>query len=135
MCVDGVHYPKLSWEYSSHGDFVCPDGVGLEDADVFGGCWLAHTDLETELEDDGDTIVSLPELARLGEYWRAAGCGDCGGIDITGDGQVTIDDLTAVAADWLLAEAPECGRADMNGDAVVNLKDWAEFTAHWLGAW
>jgi hypothetical protein len=128
---EGTNYPRFVWQVPK-GDFVCPDGVGIEDADAFGECWLAQVDLDTELEDDGDAVVSLAELAQIGQYWLAVGCGDCGGMDLTGDGEVTMEDLSAVAGDWLEAVYPECGMADLDGDDFVDLADWAVFAAGWM---
>lgn len=64
MCVDGIHYPKLWWQYSKLGDFDCPDGVGLEEILMLAEYWL-----ETELEPlqspdaDGDGNVNLSDFA------------------------------------------------------------------------
>ena len=44
MCVDGVEYPRLSWEYSSGGDYVCGDGVGFGDLAFFADRWLVGGD-------------------------------------------------------------------------------------------
>ena len=43
MCVDGVDYPCLSWEFSDGGDSDCPDGVALDDLLYLAGRWLATT--------------------------------------------------------------------------------------------
>jgi len=39
MCVDGVDYPRLAWQYPA-GDFVCPDGVELYDYALLSSLWL-----------------------------------------------------------------------------------------------
>ena len=38
MCIDGVDYPKLWWEFVT-GDFVCPDGVNFIDYSHLAGHW------------------------------------------------------------------------------------------------
>ncbi|MHC4657833.1 MAG: GLUG motif-containing protein [Planctomycetota bacterium] len=38
MCVDGVSYPLLSWQFGT-GDFVCPDGVNFVDYAFFANHW------------------------------------------------------------------------------------------------
>ncbi|KPK72097.1 MAG: hypothetical protein AMJ79_16035 [Phycisphaerae bacterium SM23_30] len=39
MCVDGVDYPKLSWQFLK-GDLVCPDGVDILDLAYWAAYWL-----------------------------------------------------------------------------------------------
>ena len=131
MCQDNISYPKLSWEYLMNGDFVCPDGTGMEDINALSNCWLSYIDLKTELNDDDDTIVNLSEIAHLGTYWLQNGCGNCGGIDITGDGNVLLDDLVEILSDWMLVESPECQLCDTNNDDVINLKDFSVLGSNW----
>jgi hypothetical protein len=75
MCVNGLYYPHLSWGYSSHGDFVCPDEVYFED------------------------------LAYFFERWLMTGCGlnnaYCGGTDMNTDGAVNFIDFALFAQNWL----------------------------------
>jgi hypothetical protein len=74
MCEDGVSYPRLSWEYSSYGDLVCPDGVNLADYAVLAGHWL-ETDCGesnnwcegSDFDRSGD--VGTADLATLAGYW------------------------------------------------------------------
>ena len=72
MCVDGVDYPRLNWE-SIAGDFVCPDGVNVEDLDYFLQRWL------------------------LGD---CASSNNCGGADIDGSGVVDFADYAIFAQHW-----------------------------------
>ena len=78
MCVDGVNYPQLNWQYAQYGDFACPDGVDFSDFAYFAGRW--HT----------------------------AGCNSsnnfCGGADIDSSGKVDMQDLEIFAANWLSGE-------------------------------
>ena len=131
MCVDGVDYPRLSWEFTPNGDFACGDGVGIEDIEQLGQCWLSALDLPTELDDDSDNIVSLSETARLGQYWLQTDCGTCGGIDITGDGDVLVDDLTEIINDWLRQTYPACVTCDANGDEQIDLQDFSVLSQNW----
>ncbi len=71
ICVDGVDYPRLWWEFEN-GDFGCPDGVDFVDFAEFGEHWLA-----------GPCV------------------GQCVRVDITGDGIVDVDDLAAFVGNWL----------------------------------
>jgi len=78
MCVDGVNYPQLNWEYAQYGDFACPDGVDFTD------------------------------FAYFADRWHTAGCDSsnnfCGGTDIDSSGTVDIQDLAIFAANWLSDE-------------------------------
>ena len=71
MCVDGVHYPHLWWQYSKLGDFECPDGVGLEDILMLTGHWL-ETELEPLQSPDatGDGKVNLDDFAITSENFE-----------------------------------------------------------------
>lgn len=71
MCVDGINYPKLWWQYSTLGDFVCPDGVGIED------------------------------LMMLTDYWLETGLEPLAAPDATGDGQINLDDFAITSQNWM----------------------------------
>ena len=74
MCVDGVDYPRLSWEFGSHGDWLCPDGVNYIDYSYFE------------------------------EQWLNANCAmtnDCDGVDLDLSGDVGISDLQLFSAHWM----------------------------------
>ena len=73
MCVDGIDYPHLSWEYSINGDFACPDGVGTDDL-----LSLSHNWLNSEEVDPGfsyacdptfDGVTNLADYVVLAENW------------------------------------------------------------------
>jgi len=75
MCVDGVHYPKLTWEFAGRGDFACPDGV---------------------------TIVDFPYLSRHWQLTNCIGSNDyCGWADLDVSNQVDLDDLEVFVENWL----------------------------------
>jgi hypothetical protein len=63
-------YPRLQWQILA-ADFVCPDGVGMED------------------------------VALFSRYWLRSNCGDCGGADLDGNGAVTLPDLLLFSDQWL----------------------------------
>jgi hypothetical protein len=73
MCVNGVDYPRLNWE-SIAGDFMCPDGMNVEDLDYFVQRWL------------------------LGD---CASSNNCGGADMNGSGAVDFADFAIFAQHWL----------------------------------
>jgi hypothetical protein len=74
MRCEGMNYPKLSWQVLAEGDFVCPDGVAMED------------------------------FSYLAQRWQRADCAatdDCEGADLNNDGTMDLDDLAAFAESWL----------------------------------
>jgi hypothetical protein len=71
---NGTNYPKLDWQASLVGDFVCPDGVDIKD------------------------------LAYFVDRWLLTDCGannDCDGTDIKTDGTVNFLDFAMFADNWL----------------------------------
>lgn len=72
MCANGVAYPRLSWEFSVDGDFVCPDGVGMEDMEALAESWYAD-DTDTNFcitcDVNGDGVINLSDYAALAEHW------------------------------------------------------------------
>jgi len=73
MCVDGIDYPKLSWQFLP-GDFACPDSVEIND--------LMYM-LEYWLDDD------------------CPGTPGCSIADINADNEINLKDFTHLAANWL----------------------------------
>jgi hypothetical protein len=70
MCAGGVSYPRLSWEFSSGGDFGCPDGVALEDVLYLAGRWMANTPEGVGAADgNGDGKVDLADFALFAGEW------------------------------------------------------------------
>jgi hypothetical protein len=71
MCVDGVAYPRLSWQFGS--DLLCPDGVEGSDYAFFAGHWgdtgcSASNDCDrTDLDFSG--TVDWPDLKILCQHW------------------------------------------------------------------
>ena len=70
MCEDGVDYPRLAWEFSEHGDFACPDLVGLDDLLYLAERWMADTPETVGAADgNGDGKVDMVDLAIVAENW------------------------------------------------------------------
>ena len=72
MC-EGTNTPRLQWQIPA-GDWVCPDGVAMEDLDYFAIRWLMAD---------------------------CAASGDCDGADLDGDGAVDLADWAVFAEQWL----------------------------------
>ncbi len=69
MCADGA-YPRLTWEFSQAGDFVCPDGVTMEELLYLVNRWLATTsDASGSADANSDGTVNLADLAILSAHW------------------------------------------------------------------
>jgi len=72
MCVDGVEYPKLYWQFML-GDFLCPDGVNLIDFSFFAERWLndncgaANDCDQTDL--DFSDMVDVADLRIFCSHW------------------------------------------------------------------
>lgn len=70
LCVDGVDYPKLSWQFSA-ADFVCPDSVDLTDFAFFAAHWLIDCELydcsRVDMNKSGD--VNIDDLLEFVSYW------------------------------------------------------------------
>ncbi len=70
MCINGVDYPRLSWEFSYDGDLNCPDGVGMDDLVYLVQRWLAKTVATVGSADaNEDGIVNLNDLSILSSNW------------------------------------------------------------------
>ncbi len=72
MCIDGVHYPKLWWEFVT-GDFACPDGLDFIDYSVLANHWRdtncsSSNDCDrTDL--DFSDVVDWADLKIFCDYW------------------------------------------------------------------
>lgn len=78
MCVDGVEYPKLSWQFMS-ADFLCLDGVNFIDYTFFAKRWM-----DTNCGDSND----------------------CDGCDLDFSDTVDANDLQIFCSHWLEGTEP-----------------------------
>ncbi|MHC4782043.1 MAG: dockerin type I domain-containing protein, partial [Planctomycetota bacterium] len=132
MCLDDVDYPRLAWEYSMYGDFVCGDGLDMYDFDYLDQRYLS--DGCGGLVGSGGGTVDLGVFANMGQYWLTVDCGDCGGADVSGDGGVGLEDMLLCSEQWLCSAPVNWDRADLDCDGQVNEIDidiWIDF---WLAA-
>lgn len=75
MCVDGVDYPRLSWEFAKNGDFACADGVDLADFLALAEHWLmveaaSPTTFNYACDANGDEEINLGDFGVLAEHWE-----------------------------------------------------------------
>ena len=71
MCVDGVSYPKLWWEFAE-GDFACGDGVDFVDFTVLADTWnlsIGQTGYNDKCDLTRDNTIDFDDLAVFVEYW------------------------------------------------------------------
>jgi len=73
MCVDGVEYPLLSWQFALKGDFTCSDGVDILDLAFLVDRWLAECDETNNFCNCTDTNydhqVDFRDFAILSSHW------------------------------------------------------------------
>jgi hypothetical protein len=112
MCVDGVNYPKLSWEFLGYGDLTCPDGVDFIDYSVLADEWRLEG-LEQDYNSDGR--VNFKDWAIFANNW---------------EGNYT--ELPPFVACWLARSARIADIAPAGGDDFVNWQDLAILAMHWL---
>ncbi len=74
MCVDGVDYPRLSWEFAKTGDFACPDGVEMDDLESLAMNWLTTAEVAPDTFDyacdaNGDELINFEDYSILADNW------------------------------------------------------------------
>jgi hypothetical protein len=73
MCVEGVDYPKLAWQYSSTGDFACTAGIDMTDLEYMMDNWLQTSCPESfpcEMADmDHSGLVDFEDFALFAQNW------------------------------------------------------------------
>ena len=75
MCVDGVHYPHLFYQYNVNGDFACPDGVNLDDLLALSLNWLNSEQLDPGFsyacDPTFDGVTNLADFVVLALQWMS----------------------------------------------------------------
>lgn len=74
MCVDGIDYPHLSWEYAQMGDFACGDGTDILDLQALAEHWLLTealnaTTFSYACDANRDGVIDLIDFSVLGVNW------------------------------------------------------------------
>jgi len=74
MCMNGVGYPRLSWEFGRRGDFSCPEGINIEDLNYYSGYWLIKDcTVDNNYCSGADLnysgVVDLADFAIFSENW------------------------------------------------------------------
>ncbi len=73
MCVDGIDYPRLAWQYSSTGDFACPAGIDETDLAYLLNNWLTSScpaSYPCEMADlDHSGLVDFTDFAIFAQNW------------------------------------------------------------------
>jgi hypothetical protein len=114
MCVDGLYYPKLSWQFPL-GDFVCPDGVDFYDFAVLAKQWTLEKLSEDIAPGTGDGIINFIDWAVIANSWQ-------------GD----MNELADFTSQWLRLSAYCADIAPAGGDGVVDTLDFVAFAENWL---
>jgi hypothetical protein len=140
MRCEGVNYPRLQSEPILPGDFVCPEGVEINDLMILTDEWLANVlDLTADMAPSGgDGKVDLTDWAHLANAWmsstgQAGWDADCDIAPETPDGQINELDLTEFAGQWLYRSARFADIAPASAhDGRVDLLDYSLFSENWL---
>jgi hypothetical protein len=73
MCVNGVDYPRLAWQYSSTGDFACSVGIDVTDLAYLLDNWLTSScpaSYPCEMADlDHSGLVNFTDFAIFAQNW------------------------------------------------------------------
>jgi len=69
LCNPTIEYPRLNWVFAE-SDFLCPDGVQIEDVALMAHHWLQLGPHNTDIAPNGgDGQVDWFDLAFLGDSW------------------------------------------------------------------
>jgi hypothetical protein len=75
MCIDGVNYPLLWWQFNK-ADFTCPDGVNFIDFAVLANAWLSDSwqanwnwNPRCDIAEPPDNIIDILDLEIFAERW------------------------------------------------------------------
>jgi hypothetical protein len=137
---DGTNYPKLAWQIPLPGDFVCPDGVEINDLAVLVEQWLLEKLSADISPNGGDGFVNSVDWAVFANAWQSTSDPlsanwnpKCDIAPDGGDGTINIDDLTVFVSQWLQLSAYCADIApEPDGDGVVNMLDFAKFAGQGL---
>jgi hypothetical protein len=67
---EGINYPRLKWRIPA-ADWICPDGVALEDLLYLSQRWLAETpETVGSADTNGDGRVDLNDFIILSSIWN-----------------------------------------------------------------
>jgi hypothetical protein len=76
MCVNSVDYPRLSWQFSSTGDFACPADVDETDLAYLMNNWLTSScpaSYPCEMADlDHSGLVDFMDFALFAQNWTGS---------------------------------------------------------------
>ncbi|MDD5064807.1 MAG: GLUG motif-containing protein [Phycisphaerae bacterium] len=73
MCIDGVNYPLLWWQFNM-ADFTCPDGVSFIDFAILANVWLSdptqvNWNERCDIAEPQDSVIDILDLAVFTQYW------------------------------------------------------------------
>ncbi|MBN1846352.1 MAG: hypothetical protein JW810_11755, partial [Sedimentisphaerales bacterium] len=71
MCLDGLDYPRLAWQFSMLGDFINPGRVDNYDLYVLAGDWLSVSSRCGDIAppESPDGIVNLLDYTEFARHW------------------------------------------------------------------
>jgi hypothetical protein len=117
---EGTNYPKLSWQIPLTGDFVCPDGVEINDLALLCEDWLLEELSADVWPNEGDGIVNFFDWAVFANQWQTT-------VNFKSLADFTHQWLKTGANYYIADIAPSGG-----GDGIVNMMDFAVLANNWL---
>jgi len=115
---EGTNYPKLTWQIPFEGDFVCPDGVEMNDLAVLCEQWLLEELSWDVWADGGDGMVDFLDWAVFANGWYET---------------TDMEDLSDFVGQWMRPSAYCMDIApEPDGDGFVDMLDFAVLADNWL---
>jgi len=65
---EGTNYPRLTWQIPE-ADWLCPDGVGLEDFSHLAQFWMIPEGGNTPADLDKNNVIGISDLILFCEQW------------------------------------------------------------------
>ncbi len=123
-----MNYPKFAAMVPA-GDFLCPDGVDVEELEFLAQHWLMLDYDKFVLADIVDNdIIDIDDLLVVCNNWLNSACGDCNGADLVDDDLVDYKDFAVISSYW---QKSDFTIADLNNDGDISNPDFAIFAQHW----
>ena len=136
MRCEGMNYPRLKSDPILPGDFVCPEGVEVNDLMILTDEWLAQTMSADIAPDGGDGMVDLLDWSRLAAAWYTNPNNPeydavCNLEPI--EAVINEGDLAVFADQWLSRSAQQADIAPLDApDGRIDMLDYCALAENWM---